>query len=169
MSLAMSLEALMPGALYSGSLTADTPEAYAAIQWLDTRPKPPYEAVAAGTKDIQKDNLKAYAAKLRYKRQRGGYSWRGKKFNSDANAITAMTMAHALAVKNASYNTQWKMADGKFQNLDSANVIGAYGAITGFVQALFNAEAVVHAAIDAGSVTNPTQVISAINSVPNAS
>jgi hypothetical protein len=169
MSLAIALETVMPGALYTGSLTADTPEAYAAIQWLDTRPKPPYEKVAAAVPDVKKDVLKAYAAKLRYKRQKGGYTFRGKQYNADVNAITALTAAFALAKANNSYNTQWKLADGTFIPMNAANVTGVYNAITGFIQALFTAEAVVSAAIDAGSVTNQTQVISVINTVPNSS
>lgn len=169
MSLAIALENLLPGALYLGSLTDDTPEAYAAIQWLDTRPKPPYEKVASAVPNVVKETLKAYAAKMRYKRQRGGYNYRGKQYNSDANAITALTSAFSLAKANSSYNTQWKLADGTFAAMSAANVIGVYNAVTGFVQALFNAEAVVSTAIDAGSVTTPTQVLSAINTVPNSS
>lgn len=169
MSLAIALETVMPGALYSGSLTADTPDAYAAIQWLDTRPKPPYEKVAAAVPSVIKEDLKAYAAKLRFERQSGGYTYQGKKFNSDANSITALTMAFSLATNNSSYNTQWKLADGKFISMSAANIIGVYKAITGFVQALFSTESVVSAAIDVGSVTNRTQVISSINTVPNSS
>lgn len=169
MSLAIALENILPGALYTGSLTEDTPEAYAAIQWLDTRPKPPYEKLKAAVPEVEKDTLKAYAAKMRYKRQRGGYNYRGKQYNSDANAITALTSAFSLAKANSSYNTKWKIADGTFIPMSAANVIGVYNAVTGFVQALFNAESVVSAAIDAGSVTTTTQVLSAINSVPNSS
>lgn len=169
MTIAIALETVMPGALYSGSLTADTPEAYAAIQWLDTRPKPPYEKVAAAIPNVVKDNLKAYAAKLRFERQSGGYTYQGRKYDSDANSITALTMAFSLAKANNSYNTKWKLADGSFVPMNAANIIGVYNAVTGFIQALFNAESVVVAAIDVGSVTNQTQVISTINTIPNSS
>lgn len=169
MSLAMALEALMPGALYQGSLTADTPEAYAAITWLDTRPKPAYDSLLPHKVDVVKGALKEYAAKQRYKRQRKGYTYRGRSFDADANAVMAMTMAFSLAKANPSHSAQWKMLNGTFVNMDAANIVGTYGAITGFVQALFNAEAVIAAAIDAGSVTTQAQVFSAINSVPNSS
>jgi hypothetical protein len=169
MSLAIALENILPGALYLGSLTADTPEAYAAIQWLDTRPKPPYEAVAGATKDVVKETLKAYAAKMRYKRQKNGYTYRGKIYNTDANAVIALTSAFSLAKANSSYNTSWKLADGSFIPMSAANITGVYGAVTGFITALFNAEAVVSAAIDAGSITTQTQILSQINTVPNSS
>lgn len=169
MTIAIALEAVLPGALYSGSLTADTAEAYAAIQWLDTRPKPSYEKVASVMPNVVKDNLKAYAAKLRFERQSGGYTYHGKKYDSDANSITSLTMAFSLAKANSSYNTKWKLADGSFIPLSAANIVGVYNAVTGFIQALFNAESVVAAAIDVGSITNQTQVISTINTVPNSS
>lgn len=168
MTIAIALETVMPGALYSGSLTADTPEAYAAITWLDTRPKPPFDKVLAANTDVVKGALKQYAAMLRYERQQGGYTFHGRKYNSDANSIAALTMAFSLAKANASYSAQWKMADGSFASLGAANVISVYGAVTGFIQALFNAEAVVDAAIDAGSVKTKEQVFSAINTVPNS-
>lgn len=168
MSLAIALEELLPGALYSGSLTEDTPEAYASITWLDTRPKPPFEALHGPKGNVIKAALKEYAAKLRYKRQRGGYTYRGQFYNADANSVAALTMAFSLAKHNPSYNTQWKMKNGTFRPMDAQNIIGTYGAVTGFVQSLFNAEAVVHAAIDAGSVTTKDQVYSAINQVPNS-
>jgi hypothetical protein len=169
MSLAIALEELMPGALYRGSLTADTPEAYASIEWMDPRPKPPFEKVQAGTVSVIKDDLKAFASKLRYKRQRGGYTYRSNVYNADTNAITALTMAFTLAKANTSYNTSWKLANGKFLAMSSQNIVGVYTAITGFVQALFSAEAIVTQAIDAGSVTTKEQVLSAINTVPNSS
>lgn len=169
MTLAIALENVLPGALYSGSLTADTPEAYASIQWLDTRPKPPYESLIPAKGEVDKGVLKEYAAKLRYKRQRKGFTYRGQLYNSDANSITALTMAFSLAKHNTGYSTQWKMADGKFRSMDAQNIVGVYGAVTGFVQSLFNAEAVLSAAIDAGSVKTKDQVYSAINSVPSSS
>jgi len=169
MSLAIALETVMPGAYYHGSLTADTPEAYAAIQWLDSRPKPSYEKVLAATQNVVKDVLKAYAAKRRYKRQAAGYTYQGIHFDADANAVMALTMAFSLAKANPSYNTQWKIGNNTFTPLSAPKILGLYGAITGFVQALFNAEAVVVAAIEAGSVTKQEEVLAAINSVSNSS
>lgn len=169
MTIAIALETIMPGASYSGSLTSDTPEAYAAITWLDTRPKPPFDKVMAANTSVVKSALKAYAADLRYQRQIGGYTYRGQMYRVDAQSVAALTMAYSLAKANASYNTQWKMADGSFLPMNAANIISLYGVITGFIQALFNAEAVVDTSIDVGSVKTREQVFAAIYAVPNAS
>jgi hypothetical protein len=47
MDVAAALDRLVPGAVYFGSLTDNTPEAYAAIRWEDEREKPSWEALAA--------------------------------------------------------------------------------------------------------------------------
>ena len=169
MSISIALEEIMPGALYRGSLTDNTPEAYAAIEWLDPRPKPPFSKLHEAHGAVIKEDLKTLAGKMRYKRQRNGYTYQGKMYNVDANAIAALTMAYSLATTNSSYSTQWKLADGKFISMSSASVIGVFKAVTGFVQALFNAEATLNAGIDAGSVTKKEQILSAINTVPNSS
>lgn len=169
MTFAIALETILPGALYTGSLTADTQEAYAAIQWLDIRPKPSYEKVLDVVSNIIKDDLKAYAAQIRFERQSGGYTYRSRKYDTDVNSIAALTMAFSLAKNNPSYNTQWKLADGSFAAMNATNIISLYLAVTGFIQDLFSAESVVDAAIDAGSVKTQDQVFSAINTVSNSS
>lgn len=169
MSLAIGLENICPGSHYQGSLTSDTREAYDAIIWLDSRVKPSYDAVLVAAGSVQKDYLKQYAAKLRYKRQRKGFTYQGMHFDADANSINALTMAYSLAQANSSYHAQWKLENNTFTSLSAPKIIGLYGAVTTFVQALFTAESVIHAAVDAGSVTRLEDVFSAINSVPNAS
>ncbi len=47
MDVAAALDKLIPAAVYTGSLTANTQEAYAAIQWGDERPKPSWTELSA--------------------------------------------------------------------------------------------------------------------------
>ncbi len=44
---AMGIEALLPAAQYSGSVTANTEAAFNAITWTDNRPKPTWQEVVA--------------------------------------------------------------------------------------------------------------------------
>lgn len=45
--IASVLDNLLPGAIYYGSLTANTEEAYDALNWQDDRPKPTWEEIEA--------------------------------------------------------------------------------------------------------------------------
>ena len=167
MSLAIALESILPGALYQGSLTDDTEVAYDALTWLDVRPKPLYAKVLAAAALVEKADLKAFAAAERYNRQTGGYSYRGRKFDTDPDSVAAFATIYALAVASPSYSTTWKMSDGTFTPLDATTIIATYNAIVRFTQSLFSAESIVSAAVDSGSMTTQTQVTTQINSVPN--
>lgn len=167
MSLALALENILPGALYQGSLTDDTEAAYDALTWLDVRPKPLYVKVLAAAAQVAKADLKLFAAAERFNRQIGGYSYRGRAFDTDPDSVAAFTTIYTLAIANPSFSTSWKMSDGSFTPLDAQTIIATYNAIVRFTQALFSAEAVVGAAVDSGSMTTQTQVTTQINSVPN--
>lgn len=43
MDVALAIDALIPGAQYGGSVTANTREAFDGIRWDDTRPRPTWE------------------------------------------------------------------------------------------------------------------------------
>jgi hypothetical protein len=167
MSLALALDAIVPGALYQGSLTDDTEAAYDSLIWLDVRPKPLYSKVVAAVAQILKADLKAFAAAERYNRQTAGYSYRGRTFDTDPDSVAAFNTIYVLAQANPSYSTSWKLSDGSFTPMDATTIISTYNAIVRFTQALFTAESVVSAAVDSGSMTTYTQVTTQINSVPN--
>ena len=61
MDYALTLEQLRPGARYAGSLTANTPEAYAALRWKDERPKPTPAEIAAAEVEIARAKRKRQA------------------------------------------------------------------------------------------------------------
>jgi hypothetical protein len=168
MSLALALDIVMPGAEYTGSLTNDTQDAYDRIVWLDARPKPTFEKVLAASAQVFKNDLKTFAAKLRFSKQRKGFIYRGSKFHSDPQAVMALTAAVTLAKANTSYSVQWKLYDGTFLSLDANGLIAAFNAVVKYVETLYGAENTVGAAIDAGNVTEHSQVIAAINSVPSS-
>ncbi len=50
--IAAALDALVPGADWQGSVTANTEEAYAALRWSDARPKPSWLDVVAKATEI---------------------------------------------------------------------------------------------------------------------
>jgi hypothetical protein len=65
MDIAYALDLLVPQAIYSGSVTANTEDAYAAIQWEDPREKPTWGMVVEAwgrltTKDLATVKLEAY-------------------------------------------------------------------------------------------------------------
>lgn len=167
--LAAALELVLPAAQYTGSLTDNTQDAYNSIIWDDPRPKPSYAAVLAADDTVTKTALKVYSARVRYIRQKGGFTYQGSKFTTDPGSITALTSAYSLAKANSSYSTQWKLASGDFISMNANTIIGAYTAISAFIETLFKAEATLSVAIDGGTVTSNTQIVAQINNVPNGS
>jgi hypothetical protein len=167
MSLALALEAVMPGALYQGSLTDDTEASYDALTWLDVRPKPLYSKVLTAAALVVKADLKLFAAAERYNRQTRGYTYRGRKFDTDPDSVAAFSTIYVLAQATPSYSVSWKLSDGSFTPMDANTIIATYNAIVRFTQALFTSESVISAAVDSGSMTTQAQVTTQINSVPN--
>src|SRR5262245_8356151 len=103
MSLAIGLEALVPNAAYMGSLTDDTQDSWDSLQWLDSRPKPSYEAVLAKAGLVVKGDLKAYASKCKRKRRDAGFTFRGMKFDADDGSVAALGNANQQALANSSF------------------------------------------------------------------
>jgi hypothetical protein len=167
MSLALALDILVPGALYSGSLTDDTQASYDALTWLDARPKPLYASVLATSDQVAKQDLKDFASMVRFTRQIGGYTYRGLTYDTDPVSVSSLNSVYVLALDNKAYGTQWKLANGTFVSLDANTIIAVYTAIIRFIEALFTAESSIGTAVDVGSITTTTQVTSTINSVPN--
>ena len=165
--LASSIELLVPGAAYRGSLTANTQDAYDALIWEDARTKPLYNDVLVADAQVQKDRLKAYAADARWTRQTGGYTYHGVTYSTDFQSPAALSTAYAIATQNPQYSTKWKTMDGNFQSLNTQDIIGLVEGIQAFNDALFSAESQCSSQIDDGTITTQTQITSIINSVPN--
>ena len=167
MSLAIAIDILLPGALYTGSLTDDTQTSYDALTWLDSRPKPLYSVVVATMQQVIKDDLKTFASMQRYNRQVGGFTYRGLTFDTDPNSVSALNAVYVLAQANKSYGVQWKLSNGTFQSLDSQAIISTYQAIIRFIELLFTTESSIGAGVDVGSITTFNQITSQINNIAN--
>ncbi len=166
--LAGALDYLVPAALYRGSLTANTQDAYEALTWLDPRPKPTYAQALEADSTVQKNILKAYAAQIRWERQVGGFTYHGTEYDTAFQSPTAFSTAYSMAQANPSYSTKWKAANGNFVVLTAQEIVGLVEAVQAFNDALFVAESSCVTGIDDGTITTEEQIASIINVVPNS-
>lgn len=105
-----------------------------------------------------KDELKAYAASVRYSKEVGGFAVNGIAYPTDRDTQAKLTGAYALVQVNPSVKIDWKLPDGTFAALDAAGVTAVASAIGSFVQQCFGLEASVSVAIDGGTITTRAQI-----------
>lgn len=74
----------------------------------------------------------------------------GIPVQTDETSQTRIMGAAVAAMLDPDYSVQWKTADGTFVTLSAAQVIGIASAVRAHVQACFDCEAVLRAAVIAG-------------------
>ncbi|WP_316172154.1 MULTISPECIES: DUF4376 domain-containing protein [unclassified Bradyrhizobium] len=99
-----------------------------------------------------KAQLKAYSAATRYRKETGGMTINGVALDTSRESQGMINGAYNMAVKDATFTTQWKCADGAFTALNAAQIEATAVAIAQHVQACFAAEADVASQIDSGAI-----------------
>lgn len=125
MDIAMALDALCPGAKYSGSVTANSRSAFDEIEWRDERSKPAWEELvqapinAASTAEIDDE---------RDRRIDAGIEFQGVMFQSRAtdreNIAGAAQLGFMAVVAGAqSGDLRWSSPDADFTWIASDNTL----------------------------------------------
>lgn len=117
----------------------------------------PDELIAAGVPAavVRTHLLKAAAAQKRWNVENGGTVVAGARVPTDDRAKALLT--GAAASMTATATTKVKVG-GVFVDMTGTQVKGLRDAVTAHVQACFQAEADVVAAIDAGTITTEAQI-----------
>lgn len=151
-----SIEEYEPG---PGLIAVDASDvtAYAGCTWSETGgfvepPAPPLDPTAARAK------LTAFAASKRWQVEVGGIMVGGVPVATDDRSKIMIIGARAAAVADANFTTQWKAVSGDFITLDAATIIAISDAVLAHVAACFAAEAIVLAAIEAGTITTTAEI-----------
>lgn len=139
MDIALSLDFLVPGAKYGGSLTENTKEEYEALEWEDKREKPTWEQVANNL-DLVKAKKLAEIAQARWEQETGGLSLPdGSIIKTDRESRSLLSDAIKVAQELPDLPIEWKAANRWISvNAEQLRQIGRAVAI--HVQAAFSRE-----------------------------
>jgi hypothetical protein len=102
-------------------------------------------------------DLLAYAADKRWQVETGGITLMGMPVPTDRQTAAILHAARTMAKENEAYSLRFKMAGG-FVPLDAATIIAVADAVHDHVQACFNCEADLAAAIAEDEVTTTAQI-----------
>lgn len=106
-----------------------------------------------------KDQLKAYAAYVRYQKEVVGVTVNGVRIPSDRSTQAKLTAAALFATIDNTRTFNWKLADGSFTaTLSAAQVIATAQAVGVHVNQCFVIESQVVAQIDAGTLVSLAQI-----------
>lgn len=93
---------------------------------------------------------RAKIAARRWVAETGGTSLNGMHIATDERTRTNILGAYQEALEDPDYSVRWKGTDGAFVVLDAARIIGTAKAIRSHVQACFEREANLLAALESG-------------------
>lgn len=96
------------------------------------------------------DAARAAIAARRWQAEVGGLTIAGMHVHTDERTRTNILGAYQEAVEDPAYTVQWKGSDGAFVTLNASTIIAVAKAIRAHVQACFEREAVLLAALEAG-------------------
>ncbi len=102
-------------------------------------------------------DLIGYAANVRWRKEVGGISVGGIPVATDDRSKLLIASARIKADSNPEFTTKWKTGSG-FILLDAATIIALSDAVLAHVDACFETEGEVLAAIDAGTITTRDDV-----------
>lgn len=111
------------------------------------------EFVSAGAKALSGQTLISAIAERRYAEETKGITVSGSAIKTDRESQALITGAVLAATIDPSYVCQWKTSGG-FITLDAAAIIGVATAVRNHVQACFNREAELIAAIEDETYTS---------------
>jgi hypothetical protein len=117
-------------------------------------------------------NLDYYAANARYRCENSGIQITSiggaVPFGSDIISRNAVDTAWAyMNAKGTTNAITWKMSDGSFIQMTTAQVSTLMHDLTAFIQSCFDCEGATVAAIDGGSITTRQQVDDAFAAISN--
>lgn len=128
----------------------DCPEGWIVMQ--GERPTPEHVAQKDGSWALpDPDHLAAIAAR-RYEAETSGTTVDGMPVNTERDSQALLTGAALQAMLDPNYTVRWKTAGG-FVDLDAQQIIGLASAVRAHVQACFDREAELVAAVEDGSYT----------------
>lgn len=104
-------------------------------------------AMTLPTIDELKATKKAEIANVRWQSETGGLKLNGFVIATDRESQSMITSAFASAIFDSTYTVHWKMANG-WVDLDAQAIISVAQAVRDHVQACFNKEAKIGAAIE---------------------
>ncbi|MGB3044204.1 MAG: DUF4376 domain-containing protein [Xanthobacteraceae bacterium] len=116
---------------------------------LDAPPPPPPPTV---------DELSAYAADARWRKEIGGVAVAGVPVATDDRSKQMIIGARIAADSDPGWTSQWVGADGSIYPLDAAAVIAISNAVQAHVNACFATYASVKTEIDAGTITTMQEI-----------
>jgi len=98
-----------------------------------------------------KDRKMRDLADMRWRKETGGTTFAGMPLATDAVSQTKYIGAVVGAQMDPNATMKWKLDDGTFVTLDAATIVNVAMAVRAHVQACFDREAVLKAAIDAAA------------------
>lgn len=110
----------------------------------------PYEGNLAAAKSFCLGRL----AEKRWEVEQGGCLFNGVRLQTDDRAKVMLAGAHARAVADPSFATSWSLGPGVFVTMDAAALAAAFAAVTTFIGACFDRQAVLAAAIQAAETND---------------
>lgn len=109
-------------------------------------------AVAPGPEAVQAPDWPALIAAHRFQVETGGVTVEGVQINTERDSQSLLTGAAFAASLDPDYRIKWKTASG-FAELTGEQVIALATAVRAHVQACFDREAELQAAVADGSIT----------------
>lgn len=106
-----------------------------------------------------KQELSWYAAQKRYEKEVGGTIWTGWPVHTDRESQSKI-IAERLAIEAGERSDPdgWKFADGVFRMVSNADFMALASAVRQHVRDCFTLEAVVLSQIEAGTITEYSQI-----------
>jgi len=132
----------------------------AVSQWIaDGKPVDPYTP-----QPPTKQELSGYAAQKRYEKEIGGTIWNGWPVHTDRESQSKI-IAERLAIEAGERTDPdgWKFADGQFRMVSNEDFMALASAVRQHVRDCFALEAVVIAQIEAGTITEYSQIDAAFD------
>lgn len=119
------------------------------------------DTVLGDLPSLQRRNLIAYAADLRWRREVGGIVVDGVPVATDDRSKVMIVGARVAAEANPAWSTTWHGADGQVYPIDAPAMIAISVIVEAHVNCGFATFAQVKADIEAGAVTTRQQVADA--------
>lgn len=165
-----------PSNVWSSARAMSVPDTDADYQtWLGYGRTPTYIASQADLEAMfavqyPAGALRPYNADARYRKASGGViitSLSPVLFLTDPTSRNTVNSAYQYAATNPAHLTHWKMSDGTFIDLTSAQMTTLNNTMTTFVQSCFTMESTNLTGIGNGSITTIAQIDAAFAGISN--
>lgn len=117
------------------------------VEMNEQRPSPQHIAQEDGAWALPDPDFLAAIADRRYQAETSGTTVDGMPINTERDSQALLTAAALQATLSPSYTVRWK-TEGGFVDLDAQQVIGLASAVRAHVQACFDREAELVAAVE---------------------